>query len=62
MRIQFGLSSLFGLTLAAAVFLGIGREYGHSPLFAVLCQAMLGLAYVGGIGLAVAMWLESRRR
>ena len=61
-RLQFGLRSLFGLTLVAAVFLAIGREHWNHPLFAVLCQAMFGLAYVGGIGLMVSLWLARTQR
>ncbi|MBI3465384.1 MAG: hypothetical protein HY000_20360 [Planctomycetes bacterium] len=60
-RLQFGLRSLFWLTLAAAVFLALGREHWSNPLLAVLCQTMFGLAYVAGIGLAVAMWIARRR-
>jgi hypothetical protein len=60
--LQFGLPSLFGLTLATAIFLAIGREYWSHPLFAVLCQAAFGLVYVAGIGLAASLWLARTQR
>ena len=61
-RLQFSLRSMLALTLVAALFLAIGREYWNHPLFAVLCQATFGLVYAGGIGLGLSLWLARTQR
>jgi hypothetical protein len=50
---QFGLASLFALTLGVAVFVWIGREAWSHPLFALVCRLLMWLAFVAGGALAV---------